>query len=55
MWKSAKQASWGHSPEGRKALGGAAAVAEWDKDTNFKKLPVRVKKPLKRRKRRGVN
>ena len=38
-WKSAKQRAWGHSKEGQKALGGAKAVAEWDKATGNKKLP----------------
>jgi hypothetical protein len=30
---SVRQASWGHSPAGLKALGGAAKVAEWDAAT----------------------
>lgn len=32
-WKSAKQAAWGHSPAGVKALGGKDKVAEWDAAT----------------------
>lgn len=32
-FKSSAQRNWGHTPEGEKALGGPAAVAEWDKDT----------------------
>jgi len=32
-WKSAKQAAWGHSAAGMKALGGKAKVAEWDAAT----------------------
>lgn len=43
-WKSKSQKSWGHSPEGIKALGGKKAVAEWDKATGDRKLPKRVKK-----------
>jgi hypothetical protein len=33
MWKSVAQARWGHSSAGKKALGGNAAVAEWDSST----------------------
>jgi len=40
-WKSKAQQRWGHSPAGVKALGGMAAVSEWDSDTNFKSLPKR--------------
>lgn len=43
-WKSIQQKKWGHSKEGTKALGGKKAVAEWDKATENKKLPKRVKK-----------
>ncbi len=32
-WKSEKQAAWGHSPAGVKALGGKDKVAEWDSAT----------------------
>lgn len=32
-WKSNKQAAWGHSPAGVKALGGPAKVKEWDSAT----------------------
>lgn len=32
-WKSNKQAAWGHSPAGVKALGGTAKVKEWDSAT----------------------
>lgn len=32
-WKSKAQAAWGHSPAGKKALGGAAKVKEWDNAT----------------------
>ena len=32
-WRSQKQAAWGHSEAGIKALGGPAAVAEWDAAT----------------------
>jgi hypothetical protein len=43
-WKSAKQAAWGHSPAGLKALGGAAKVAEWDASTPKGSLKPRVGK-----------
>jgi hypothetical protein len=32
-WASKRQARWGHSEAGKKALGGPAAVAEWDAST----------------------
>ena len=32
-WKSTQQARWGHSPAGKKALGGASKVSEWDSAT----------------------
>lgn len=32
-WKSARQARWGHTAAGTKALGGKEAVAEWDAAT----------------------
>lgn len=38
-WKSDKQRRWGHTAKGIKALGGKAAVAEWDRATKFKKKP----------------
>lgn len=40
-FRSIAQKVWGHSPEGTEALGGKAAVAEWDKETEGKKLPAR--------------
>lgn len=43
-WKSQQQAAWGHSPAGLKALGGKAAVAEWDAATPKGSLPVKVGK-----------
>ena len=43
-WKSKAQAAWGHSPAGIKALGGKAAVSEWDSASKGKKLPERKKK-----------
>lgn len=36
---SQKQRAWGHTPSGEKALGGAEAVAEWDRATGNKPLP----------------
>jgi hypothetical protein len=41
-WKSQAQRSWGHSPEGLKALGGKKAVEEWDRETAGKSIPHRV-------------
>lgn len=43
-WKSKKQAAWGHSPAGLKALGGKKSVSEWDSATNFTSLPERKSK-----------
>lgn len=36
---SKAQDRWGNSPAGKKALGGADAVAEWNGSTNFGNLP----------------
>ena len=44
-WLSKKQAAWGHSPTGEKALGGAAKVAEWDSATTKGSLPKKVGSP----------
>lgn len=50
-WKSIQQARWGHSAAGEKALGGKAAVSEWDAATAKGSLPRRVsKKPVAKRK-----
>lgn len=43
-FKSRLQARWANSPTGVKALGGKAKVAEWNHSTDFKKLPMKVKK-----------
>lgn len=43
-WSSQAQAAWGHSPEGKEALGGEAAVKEWDRATKGKHLPKHVAK-----------
>ena len=40
---SKKQAAWGNSPPGQKALGGKAKVAEWNGATDFAHLPTKVK------------
>ena len=45
-WRSKKQAAWGHSPAGMKALGGESAVKEWDSETP-KNIPERVTKKKK--------
>jgi hypothetical protein len=36
---SKRQARWGHSPSGLRALGGEEAVKEWDSETDFAHLP----------------
>ena len=46
-YKSKAQARWAHTPAGRKALGGAANVKEWDRETKGRKLPERVRKKSK--------
>jgi len=43
-FKSKAQRRWGHTPSGRKALGGARNVKEWDSASKGKKLPEKVKK-----------
>ena len=41
-YRSKAQARWAHTSAGKKALGGAANVREWDRETKGKKLPERV-------------
>lgn len=43
-WKSNSQRRWGHTPSGKKALGGNAGVHEWDEATKGKELPEKVSK-----------
>lgn len=43
-YKSEAQHKWAHTAAGRKALGGAAKVAEWDRASKGKRVPERVKK-----------
>lgn len=38
------QRRWGHTKEGTAALGGKAAVHEWDEATKGKKLPEHTRK-----------
>lgn len=45
-WSSDQQRKWGHTAAGKKALGGEAAVHEWDEATKGKKLPEKVEKSL---------
>lgn len=50
-WKSKAQQRWGNSPTGVKALGGKAAVSEWNGATDQAKLPEKVgalRKAMKR-------
>jgi hypothetical protein len=44
-YKSRAQEAWAHTPEGMKALGGAAKVAEWDSASKGMKLPERKAPP----------
>ncbi len=46
-WKSKAQAAWGHSEAGEEALGGEAAVKEWDNASRGKKLPKHAKQPIR--------
>jgi hypothetical protein len=46
-YRSKAQARWAHTPTGKKALGGAENVSEWDRETKGKKLPERAPKKKK--------
>jgi hypothetical protein len=48
-YTSKAQQRWAHTAKGKKALGGAAKVAEWDKASKGKKLPARAKGSKKRK------
>jgi hypothetical protein len=41
-WESGAQRGWGHTPEGEKALGGPAKVAEWDAASKGQHVPYKV-------------
>jgi|SRR5208283_833981 len=41
-YKSVAQRGWAHTPEGIKALGGTAKVAEWDAASKGRHLPQKV-------------
>jgi hypothetical protein len=43
-YSSEAQRRWAHTEKGKKALGGAEKVREWDKESKGKKLPERVAK-----------
>lgn len=43
-YKSEAQRRWAHTPAGKKALGGAKKLSEWDKSTKGRKLPERSRK-----------
>lgn len=43
-FKSKAQQRWAYSKAGTKALGGKAKVAEWQRATGKRKLPLRAKK-----------
>ncbi len=40
-YKSRQQEKWAHTAAGKKALGGASKVAEWDKASKGLKLPAK--------------
>jgi hypothetical protein len=44
-YKSEAQRRWAHTPAGKRALGGAEKVKEWDRATKGKSLPERKRKP----------
>lgn len=41
-YSSNQQRKWAHTEKGMKALGGAAKVAEWDKESKGIKLPGKI-------------
>jgi hypothetical protein len=41
-YSSDAQRKWAHTEKGMKALGGAAKVAEWDKESKGMKLPGKI-------------
>jgi hypothetical protein len=43
-YKSDQQRKWAHTDAGKKALGGEAAVHEWDESSKGKKLPKYAKR-----------
>jgi hypothetical protein len=43
-YKSDAQRRWAHTEAGKEALGGEAAVHEWDEATKGRKLPEKVSK-----------
>jgi hypothetical protein len=43
-WESDKQRKWGHTPAGKKKLGGQKVVDEYDRASRGKKSPKRKKK-----------
>lgn len=43
-FKSKAQQKWAYTPQGMKALGGPAKVAEWQKATGKVKLPAKAPK-----------
>jgi hypothetical protein len=53
-YSSDAQRRWAHTPAGKEALGGEAAVHEWDEATKGKKLPEKVKKVEKMKKDVGT-
>lgn len=51
-YKSSAQRRWAHSPSGIEALG-KKGVKEWDRASEGKKLPERVKSSAKRQSKRN--
>ena len=47
-YASERQRRWAHTRRGKKALGGAARVSEWDKASEHMRLPERANEPPER-------
>lgn len=47
-YKSLAQERWAHTKAGKKALGGASKVKEWDTATKGRKLPKKITKSKKK-------
>lgn len=47
-FRSKKQNTWGHTPEGVEALGGPSKVKEWEGATEYTNLPAQASKKKKK-------
>lgn len=43
-FKSQAQNRWAHTSAGKRALGGSAKLKEWEKSTDFSKLPKKLER-----------